>query len=233
MTQNNTKEILFVSQYFWPENFRVNELVLEFQKKGYIVEVLTSIPNYPSGKVFPDYSLNPDQYNDYFGIKVHRVPQFSRRNNKLSLALNYISFAVNASLYSFFKLRKKRFEIVLGIQLSPIFSMIPAIICKRIFNSKLYFWVLDIWPDSLYSSGIKSNFLMKPLTKFCKYIYFSANKLFLSSKGFEARLIEMGIDKSKMIYFPQWIESDFTQEVSFGSDEDLEVKKLFRAGKTR
>ena len=134
MTQNNTKEILFVSQYFWPENFRVNELVLEFQKKGYIVEVLTSIPNYPSGKVFPDYSLNPDQYNDYFGIKVHRVPQFSRRNNKLSLALNYISFAVNASLYSFFKLRKKRFEIVLGIQLSPIFSMIPAIICKRIFK---------------------------------------------------------------------------------------------------
>ena len=57
MTQNNTKEILFVSQYFWPENFRVNELVLEFQKKGYIVEVLTSIPNYPSGKVFPDYSF--------------------------------------------------------------------------------------------------------------------------------------------------------------------------------
>ena len=229
--QKTSPRILIVSQYFWPENFRVNELVLELNRRGYSIEVLTSIPNYPSGKIFPDFVKDKKKYNIYDGIIVHRVPQILRRSNKLSLALNYISFVINASLYSVFKLRKKRFDIILGIQLSPIFSMIPAIICKKILNSKLYFWVLDIWPDSLNSSSIRLNFLMKPLNKFCKYIYSSANKLFLSSKGFEARLMEMGIDKSKMIYFPQWIELDFTQEIQFGSNEDLEVKKLFSSWK--
>ena len=69
------KKILVVSQYFWPESFRVNELVLELKNRGYVVEVLTSIPNYPAGRVFPDFASNPDKYGDYFGVKVHRVPQ--------------------------------------------------------------------------------------------------------------------------------------------------------------
>ena len=219
--------VLIVTQYFWPENFRVNELVLELQSKGFDIEVLTSSPNYPSGKLFPDFVKNRKKYENYNGIVVHRVPQILRRSNKLSLALNYISFVINASIYSLLKLRKRKFGVILGIQLSPIFSMIPAIIYKKIFNLKLYFWVLDIWPDSLYSGGIKSSFLMKPIEKLCIYIYSSADKLFLSSKGFEPRLEEMGIDNSKMFYLPQWIESDFTQEVLLGSDEDIEVKKLF------
>ena len=68
---------------FWPENFRVNELVLGFQKKGFDVEVLTSIPNYPSGKIFKEYKDNPKKFSFYNNILVHRVPQILRGTNKL------------------------------------------------------------------------------------------------------------------------------------------------------
>ncbi|MBA3013398.1 MAG: glycosyltransferase family 4 protein, partial [Desulfobulbaceae bacterium] len=44
--------ILIVSQYFWPENFRVNDLTQELVSRGHSVTVLTGIPNYPTGKVF-------------------------------------------------------------------------------------------------------------------------------------------------------------------------------------
>lgn len=222
----SVKKILIVSQYFWPESFRVNELVLEYKNRGYDIEVLTSIPNYPKGKVFPEYKSNPSKYKDYFGIKVHRVPQISRRNNYLSLALNYISFVISASTYSLLKLRNHNFDLIYGIQLSPIFSMIPAIFCKKILKKPLYIWVLDIWPDSIIGGGIKSSFIISSLKRLCVSIYSSANILFLSSKGFKKKLTAMGVKGPQLLYFPQWIEADYLDNIKFGSHEDLEVQKL-------
>ena len=220
------KKILVVSQYFWPESFRVNELVLELKDRGYIVEVLTSIPNYPSGRVFPDFASNPEKYGDYFGVKVHRVPQISRRNNKLSLALNYLSFVITSCFYSLFKLRKRKYDLIFGVQLSPIFSMIPAILCKKILRKPLHIWVLDIWPDSLIGGGIDSNLIISFLRKLCVLIYSSADILFLSSNGFKYKLDEMGVLVPELVYFPQWIEADYLDEPQLGSPEDEEVRQL-------
>ncbi len=70
--------ILVVSQYFWPENFRINDLVKEFVDRGHEVTVLSGIPNYPTGKVFEAYRREPDAFAEYFGAKVIRVPMLSR-----------------------------------------------------------------------------------------------------------------------------------------------------------
>ena len=171
------KNILIVSQYFWPENFRVNELVLALKKRGYTIEVLTTIPNYPSGRVFPEYSSDPSKYNDYYGIKVHRVWQITRFNNKLTLMLNYLSFVLTASLYSLIKLRRKKFDMIFGIQLSPIFSMIPAILLKKILRNLSIFGFRYI-TDSIYGAGIKSSFVHNVLRRLCVRIYSSADILF-------------------------------------------------------
>jgi glycosyltransferase involved in cell wall biosynthesis len=220
------KKILVVSQYFWPESFRVNEFVLELKNRGYVVEVLTSIPNYPGGRVFPDFALNKDKYGNYFGVKVHRVPQISRYSNKLSLALNYFSFVITACFYSLFKLRKRKFDLIFGVQLSPIFSMIPAILCKKLLGKPLHIWVLDIWPDSVIGGGIKSNLIISLLRKLCVLIYSSADILFLSSNGFKYKLNQMGVVAPKLVYFPQWIEADYLDGLQPGSSEDAEVRQL-------
>jgi colanic acid biosynthesis glycosyl transferase WcaI len=220
------KKILVVSQYFWPESFRINELVLELQKRGFSIEVLTSTPNYPSGKPFSDFITNPSKYKDYSGIKVHRVPQILRGNSRIMLALNYLSFVISASIYSLLKLRARKFDLIFAVQLSPIFSVIPAIVCKKIIGVPLYFWVLDIWPDSAISGGIKSKLIISFLKRLCVYIYSSADTLFLSSNGFKAKINQMGVTKSKFVYFPQWIETDYIGKIPLASSEDNEVKHL-------
>jgi len=221
-----SKKILVVTQYFWPENFRVNELVLGLHRQGHQIEILTSIPNYPTGSIFAEYKNNPLQYSSYNGIKVHRVKQILRGNNKFTLALNYISFVVSACIYSLIYLRKNHYDTILAIQLSPIFSVIPAILCKYIFKSPLYMWVLDIWPDSLFASNTKDGYIYKSINKVCFYIYSSAENLFLSSKGFKDRLLEMGIERTKLEYMPQWVEEEYTIDLRHDSIEAKEVKSI-------
>ena len=86
------KRILIVTQYFWPENFRVNELATELSKKGHKLDVLTGIPNYPLGYTFHEFKKNPHKYYKYNEIKIYRARHSLRGSNKLSLLLNSIFF---------------------------------------------------------------------------------------------------------------------------------------------
>ena len=96
-------KILIVSQYFWPEYFRVNDLVLELKKKNVEIEILTSYPNYPDGKIFEEFKKNPDQYSEYHGCKIYRVPQVTRGKGTLTkLTFNYLSFVFSSLFYSIF-----------------------------------------------------------------------------------------------------------------------------------
>ena len=224
---NDKKTILVVSQYFWPEDFRVNELVIGFQKKGYNVEVLTGRPNYPVGTIFKEFKKNPKEFSVYRGIKVHRVWLFPRGTTTLGLIANYISFAINSCFYSLLRLRKKKYDVVFGVQLSPIFSVTAAILCKKMLRVPLHLWVLDIWPDSLTSVKISSKGLLyKLLEKLCGAIYSSADILFVSSSGFKKRLIDMRVHGPKLVNLPQWVETLYIQDAEFGGLKDCEVKKV-------
>ena len=220
------KKILIVSQYFWPENFRVNELASELAKNGNTIEVLTSLPNYPSGKIFKEYAEDPEEFNNYKGIKIHRVHQILRGNNKLTLAFNYISFVLSACFYLLFRLPRKEYDLIFGVQLSPIFSMIPAILFKKITKKPLHMWVLDIWPDSINTIGIKSGLIMNLLRSVSSRIYSSADMLFLSSHSFKKNFLQIGIPSKKLVYLPQWIEAEFYNEIEVKSEEHITVKRL-------
>jgi hypothetical protein len=70
--------ILVVSQYFWPENFRVNELVSELVRRGNDVTVLTGVPNYPEGVVHDEYRRAPERFATFEGAAIVRVPLLPR-----------------------------------------------------------------------------------------------------------------------------------------------------------
>ena len=94
-------KVLIVSQYFWPEYFRVNDLVYELKKKDVEIEILTSYPNYPGGKVFEEFKKNPKKYSNFQGCKIYRVPQITRGKGTLTkLTLNYLSFVFSSLLIS-------------------------------------------------------------------------------------------------------------------------------------
>lgn len=227
------KRILIVTQYFWPENFRVNELATELSKKGHKIDVLTGIPNYPFGYAFNEFKKNPHLYYKYNEIKIYRARHWLRGTSKLSLLLNYISFPLVASIYAIFLAKKTKYDLILGIQLSPIFSIFPGVILKKFFKIPLYVWILDIWPDSIQATNIYqstnkhiSKFFFVIIEKVCKKIYSSANALLLSSKGFEKRLHEINVDYQKLIYLPQWVERDYIKTNSNSKKIDEDVKRI-------
>src|SRR5438477_11513431 len=97
--------LLIVSHYFWPENFRVNDIASEMARRGHSVTVLTGLPNYPEGHVFPEFVRNPDRFRAFAGVEVVRVPVIPRRRTSFWLILNYLSFVVTAGTLGAWRLR--------------------------------------------------------------------------------------------------------------------------------
>ena len=120
--------ILVISQYYWPENFRINDLTEDLVKRGHEVTVLTGIPNYPLGTVFPEYANNPNSYKFYKGADIVRVPIVVRGQGVIKIALNYLSFIISGTIIGLFKLRKQRFDSIFVFELSPITIGLPAIV---------------------------------------------------------------------------------------------------------
>ena len=90
--------ILLVSQYFWPENFRINDLASELVSRGHTVTVLTGLPNYPDGKIFGEYTNCPRRFSSYNGVEIVRVPIFPRGEGDFRLLINYLSYVVSAGV---------------------------------------------------------------------------------------------------------------------------------------
>ena len=108
------KKVLIVSQYFWPEYFRVNDLAIGLSEENLEVDVLTGYPNYPKGVFFQDFLINKERYKKLKNVTIYRVPIYPRKSgNKISLILNYLSYVASGIVIGFLKLRKKKWELSL------------------------------------------------------------------------------------------------------------------------
>lgn len=210
MTQTPTLRILVVSQYFWPESFRVNELVTELVKKGHRVTVLTGHPNYPGGIVFPEFKTNPDNFANYAGADVVRVPMRPRGQGSIRLVLNYWSFVFWGLLLGPWLLRGRKYDSIFVFQTAPITSAIPAIFLKWIKKAPLTIWVLDLWPDQLSSLGvIRSKKILWLVGQMVRFIYKYCDLILAQSRAFAPGISQWSRDPSKTQYFPQWTESEY------------------------
>lgn len=202
-------KILIVTQYYYPEQFQINEIAPELVKRGHEVTVLCGLPNYPKGIVFEGYSSaeglaqKEREYFEQTGVKVVHVSQIPRGNTPLSLIRNYISFARNSK--KAVRQMDKDFDVVLGYQLSPITSMEAALEYKRLYGAPVVFYTLDIWPVS--AEGMlksKRNPLMIPIKRLSRRIYQSADRILVTSRPFMDYLHRTnGIDDDRMAYLPQ------------------------------
>src|SRR5215510_16485449 len=112
-------QVLIVSQYFWPENFRINDLAVGLTQLGHQVTVLTGHPNYPEGRFFPGYGFMGQWRERWSGIEIMRAPLISRGGGHgVRLALNYLSFALSSSILGPFRCRR-RYDAILVYEPSP------------------------------------------------------------------------------------------------------------------
>ena len=194
--------ILVVSQYFYPENFKINDLIFSLKKRGHQITVITGKPNYSKAHFFEGYGWKSDDFETINDIPVYRANLFSRRNGgAFRLFLNYISFAFSAPL----KLRKIKgsFDAIFVYQTSPVTVGIPAIFAKKFFKAPIYFWVQDLWPESLAAAGgIKNKFILGFFNSLTKWIYNHSKKVLIQSNGFREYILNQGIPNDKIIFYP-------------------------------
>ena len=198
--------VLIVTQYFYPENFKSNDMAFELKKRGYDVDVLVGIPNYPKGTYYNGYGLFKKRFEKIDGVRVFRAFQFPRgKNSGIRLVLNYLSFALAASVWALFLAIFNRYHCVIVHEPSPITQGFPAILVKKIQKIPLYFWVLDIWPDALKSGGgIHNKSILSFVDRIVRFMYNNSDKILISSKGFKKNISDKGNYSHKIEYFPNW-----------------------------
>jgi glycosyltransferase involved in cell wall biosynthesis len=202
--------ILVVTQYFWPENFRINDLVQALSERGHQITILTGEPNYASGKFFPEYLSDKSKFNNFQGSQVIRIPVLARKNNRFSLFLSYLSFIISASTMGVWKLRRKPFDVIFVYEPSPITVGIPAALFKKIKKAPMAFWVLDLWPHTLQAVGIiKSQFFLNLIGKIVKFVYSHCDLILAQSKSFINHIKQYSPPDVPVEYFPNWAESVF------------------------
>ncbi len=200
--------LLIVSQYFWPESFRVNDLALGLKALGNEVEVLTGMPNYPQGSLFPGYGWLRPASEDFEGIRVVRVPMVTRGRSKgLRLALNYLSFAVMASLLGPLRCRG-HFDAVLIFQPSPVTIGLPGLLMAAISKAPALIWVQDLWPDTLEAMGFRPSGLPFRMAAWLSdFVHRRCDRVLAQSRAYIPRLEARGVPPSRIAYLPNWAES--------------------------
>jgi len=202
-------KILVVSQYFWPEQFRINDLVLTLKVRGHEVTVLTGVPNYPTGRLFEGYGWWKKRRDNMEGVPIFRLPLFLRRRARgWQLALNYLSFVFSGCLLGPWLLRKQEFDLIFVYEPSPFTVGIPAILMRRLKKAPMLFWVQDLWPESLEAAGaVKSPAVLKTVGGLVKWIYRHMDLVLVQSRAFIQPAVAAGAPAERIEYFPNWAES--------------------------
>jgi len=201
--------VLVVTQYFWPESFRINQVVKSLTRCGCQVTVLTGQPNYPDGVVFDGFyaaAMKRERHED--GYQICRVPLFPRGSASVTRLMgNYVSFVVAASVFGPWLLRGAEFDVVFVYAPSPILQVIPAVLIKSLKRAPLVTWVQDLWPQSLESTGfVRNRGFLHMVERLVSWLYRRNDLLLAQSRSFVPSIQELsGLTPVK--YFPNPGES--------------------------
>lgn len=202
---NDKKSILIVSQYFYPEQFRINDLALEMKDYGHDVTVLTGLPNYPKGEYYEGYSKNKNCDEVWNGIPIYRCNLEARKTGSVNLFKNYMSFVYEAEK-KLKDLEQKYFDLIYVFEVSPITVALPAIKFKKKKNIPLIMNVQDLWPENVIAvTGINNPIVVKPIEQMVKYIYKNCDLILTASKSFIPNIqkyLKNDINKAK--FWPQY-----------------------------
>lgn len=202
-------KILIISQYYYPEQFQINEIAPELVRRGYEVTVLCGLPNYPKGEIFAGYKSDAEwkakeeSYKRDTGVSVIHCRQVPRGNSPIQMIRNYWSFAKESK--KVIHTLSNDYDVVFGYQLSPITSMLAALEYKRLYNKPVVFYTLDIWPVSAEAMlHGKKNPIYWWVKRMSRKIYRGADRILVTSRPFIDYLHRtLNVPMERMAYLPQ------------------------------
>ncbi len=220
-------KVLIWTQYFWPENFHINEVARILHEKGVEVTVLTGKPNYPEGAFFLGYKAFGIQREKFSGCDVIRIPIRARgKGRSKSLVLNYLSFVLSGYLFSPFALCGRKFDAVLVYAPSPLLQALPAVYLSWLKKASLIVWVQDSWPDILKTMGfIRNRWLLKCVELAVRYIYRYADSILMQSEAFRVSVQCLVKNKQKIHWYPN-ATNDLSKGVLLTQTKNPIIKEI-------
>lgn len=219
--------LLIWTQYFWPENFRINEMILAMKQKGLHVSVVTGKPNYPDGLIFKGYNSYRLHREDFNGIEVIRLPIIPRGSNSpLRLSLNYLSFIISGFIFAPLTLLNRKIDLIFVYAPSPLIQALPAIFIAWLKRAQLVVWVQDLWPESLSATGyINNKWLLKPVELLVRIIYKYSDSILIQSPAFLTSVERLVRDGRKIHFFPNTAEPMQHSKTNSGNNHLIEELK--------
>lgn len=221
------KHILVVSQYFYPETFRINDICVEWVKRGYKVTVLTGIPNYPQGKFYEGYGLLKKRREKWKGINIIRIPIVSRGNSSIRLALNYASFVLSGFFWKIF--HNVKANLVFTYEVSPMTQGLVGVWYAKAKKIPHYIYITDLWPENVeVITGIHNPFILGKIQNMSDYIYKHSARILTSSKSFVDSINKRNISTNKIEFWPQYAEDFYIpiyepEQTEIPNDEKLNI----------
>lgn len=196
-------KILVISQYFYPENFRINTLCRELRDRGHDVTVMTAYPQYPGGVIFEGYGFDLPYEKQWHGVKIHRVKTYPRGKTPLGLLRNCISFVTSGNRWV--RQCEEKFDAVFVFEVSPVTVGLPAVAYHKKFGTNVFFNLQDLWPENVHEVlGIRFAPLTWVINRIVDKIYAHSHKILCASNGFVENLRRRGVPEEKLVFWPQF-----------------------------
>lgn len=177
-------------------------------ERGFQVKVLTGVPNYPHGKLYPGFKNARSTSKVDSAIQVTRVPLYADHSGSaVKRALNYVSFACSARIFGRNALR--------GIDLLWVYNSPPSVVYplrqqKRVTGVPVFTHIMDLWPESFlatdFSGGALQKLALKYFESLAKKTYALSDRIAYISPGIRQILLSRAVEEDRLTYLPTWVE---------------------------
>lgn len=231
--ESQGRRVAFVCQWYPPEPAAVPQgIATALAEQGLDVEVLTGVPNYPTGVVAEGYVAWRPSREVRDGLRVRRTPLYpSHDASAVRRLLNYASWALSAAVLGQRTLRAADVALVYS---SPATAALPAMVARRLWGTPYVLLVQDVWPDSVFASG----FLGGPLGRLARRVldvfvgltYRGADHVAVTSPGMVDLLASRGVPRDKLSVVHNWVDETAGPDAASDDGASRKLREAWGAG---
>ena len=210
MTQPSSRWLI-LTQYYPPEigapQIRLRSVVQMLRRHGIAVEVLTAMPNYPAGKIFPGYTGRRHVREEIDGVPVSRTWVYAGTGKSASIRLaNYFSFTCTALLATLTGPRPN----VMFVESQPLSLGLVAILMKWLRGVPYIYNVPDLQIDVAQQLGFMRN---RGLLRFAaaleNFFLRQSWKVSTVTHHFIEHFHKRGLPRTQITFLPNGADTEF------------------------
>jgi glycosyltransferase involved in cell wall biosynthesis len=224
-------DILIISNYYPPEKGaaanRIEQLALKLNQNGYVVSVISPLPNYPKGELFPEYKGRFSVTEKIQNITLKRLWIYP--SNSANIFKRIVStFSFSSVLFCYLLFAKTPKKVI--VQSPPLLLSFVSVLALWIKRKKIILNVSDLWPTAAIELQVlkKNSISHKMLLFIERFIYKKATHIFGQSNEIIAHIHSIFPEKKCFLYrnYPDHFMENSISE----NDNSNEPIKLFYAG---